>query len=508
MSRNTASSMLALLLTHPFEFRVLLQYKLWHEPKRDISQPSEHATSGWDRPTMRRCWHFLDLTSRSFSGVIKEVEGDLARVICLFYLVLRGLDTIEDDMTIPDEKKQPLLRQFHKLAVKPDWTFDQCGPNEKDRQLLVEWTVVSEELNRLDPRYREIILDVTEKMQYGMADYAHKAAATDELYIETVDEYNLYCHYVAGLVGEGLTRFWAASGKEAAWLGDQLELTNAMGLLLQKTNIIRDFREDAEERRFFWPREVWGAALYGKAVGRAGGFADITELYAPGNEKQALWVLSGMVVDVLGHATDALDYLRLLTKQSIFCFCAIPQTMAMATLSLCFMNYDMFQRHIKIRKAEAASLIMKSTNPRDVAYIFRDYARRIHARALPDDPSFLRLSVACGRIEQWCERHYPSFVRLQQVSGGVQYDPRDVRTRVVQAAEARDQALAKEKRMLEYRERAAAANGKGANGLLEDRKPAQEELSTVALLLYVAGGFLVVLAITLGFAWVLLTYFQ
>ena len=70
--------------------------------------------------------------------------------VCLFYLVLRGLDTIEDDMTLPDEKKQPVLRQFHKLAVEPAWTFDECGPNEKDRQLLVEWTVVSEELNRLD----------------------------------------------------------------------------------------------------------------------------------------------------------------------------------------------------------------------------------------------------------------------------------------------------------------------------------------------------------------------
>ena len=67
--------------------------------------------------------------------------------------MLRGLDTIEDDMTLSDEKKQPILRQFHKLCVQPGWTFDECGPNEKDRQLLVEWTVVSEELNRLDSRF-------------------------------------------------------------------------------------------------------------------------------------------------------------------------------------------------------------------------------------------------------------------------------------------------------------------------------------------------------------------
>ena len=73
--------------------------------------------------------------------------------VCLFYLVLRGLDTIEDDMTIPDKKKQPLLRQFHKLTVTPGWTFTESGPNEKDRQLLVEYNKVVDELNLLPTGY-------------------------------------------------------------------------------------------------------------------------------------------------------------------------------------------------------------------------------------------------------------------------------------------------------------------------------------------------------------------
>ena len=85
-----AASMLTLLLTPPFEFRILLQYTLWHEPKRDISHPSEHATSGWDRPSMQRCWEFLDLTSRSFSGVVKELEGELARVVSFWTILLRS----------------------------------------------------------------------------------------------------------------------------------------------------------------------------------------------------------------------------------------------------------------------------------------------------------------------------------------------------------------------------------------------------------------------------------
>lgn len=86
-----ALSMLVLLLTHPVEFRTLLQYKLWHEANRDITNPTEWKNSGWDRQSMRRCWDFLDLTSRSFAGVIKELEGDLARIVSAHVLDLEQL---------------------------------------------------------------------------------------------------------------------------------------------------------------------------------------------------------------------------------------------------------------------------------------------------------------------------------------------------------------------------------------------------------------------------------
>lgn len=76
-----ALTWIALLLTHPLEFRTLLQFWLYYEQKRDIAALKEHPTSGWDRQTMRTCWKFLDMTSRSFSAVIKELEGDLARTV-------------------------------------------------------------------------------------------------------------------------------------------------------------------------------------------------------------------------------------------------------------------------------------------------------------------------------------------------------------------------------------------------------------------------------------------
>lgn len=65
-----------------------------------------------------------------------------------------------------------------------------------------------------------------------------------------------YCHYVAGLVGVGLSKLFSASKLEDPEVGQDTELANSMGLFLQKTNIIRDYLEDTQEGRAFWPQEV------------------------------------------------------------------------------------------------------------------------------------------------------------------------------------------------------------------------------------------------------------
>ncbi|KAF5316731.1 hypothetical protein D9619_006826 [Psilocybe cf. subviscida] len=485
---------LVLLVTHPLEFRTLIQFWMYHEQKRDIKSIKEHPTSGWDRESMRRCWEFLDMTSRSFSAVIKELDGDLARTIALFYLVLRGLDTIEDDMTIPDNVKQPLLRAFHEHTVTPGWKFTGSGPDEKDRQLLIEYDTVVEEVNRLTPQYKNIIIDITLKMETGMADYAHKAATTGSIYLETIAEYDLYCHYVAGLVGEGLSRIFSASGKEVPSLGSQLELSNSMGLLLQKTNIIRDFREDSEEKRYFWPREIWGQY----------GFTEMHEMHPTDEDtvRRATYAQSGMVLDALRHAIDSLDYLKMLRNQSVFTFCAIPATMAIATLELCFMNKQMFQRNIKIRKANAAQLIMRSTNPREVGLIFREYARKIHAKAIPSDPNFVKISVACGKIEAWCEHNYPSFIGYQAETGKQTMNQDDPRARVIQAETERDAQRAKDLKVEQIRRN--IAKGTAPADALENSEAKQ--INQTEIMMYVVAAFVVVCGGTVAFVLAVIKY--
>jgi len=60
--------------------------------------------------------------------------------VCIFYLVLRALDTVEDDVTIPADVKSTMLRNFHTYLLDPDWKYMQS--TEKDRIVLEDFPVV------------------------------------------------------------------------------------------------------------------------------------------------------------------------------------------------------------------------------------------------------------------------------------------------------------------------------------------------------------------------------
>lgn len=354
--------------------------KVWHIPVHERNEKDETETQ-------KTCFKFLDKTSRSFSAVIKELHPELLLPVCLFYLILRGLDTVEDDTSIPLATKEPLLRDFKDFLEQDGWTFNGNRPEEKDRELLVQFHNVITEFKNLKPAYKEIIRDITDKMGNGMADYARKAES-DDASVVTIEQYDLYCYYVAGLVGEGLTRLFIEAEFGNPALLKRERLHKSMGLFLQKTNIIRDIREDNDDGRRFWPKEIWSKHV-----------DDFDDLFKPENLGIALNCSSEMVLNALEHAEDCLFYLAGLREQSVFNFCAIPQSMAIATLELCFRNPAIFQRNIKITKGDACQLMMESTqNLRLVYEVFRRYARRIHKKNSPKDPNFLKISLVCGRV--------------------------------------------------------------------------------------------------------------
>ncbi len=331
------------------------------------------------------CYNKLDKVSRSFAAVIRQLPDEVRDVVCLFYLILRALDSIEDDMDLNQDAKINLLREFYAKNFEQGWKLSNVGDKEEYLDLLANYDKVIEAFLVLDVKYQNIITDICQKMGAGMADFA-------ETEITTLEDYNLYCHYVAGLVGIGLSELFAASEIESKELESQKMLSNSMGLFLQKTNIIRDYKEDLDENRIFWPEEVWS-------------------IYSPKFESfslnpgklESVSCLNHMVNDALSHATDCLNYLKILRNERVFRFCAIPQVMAIATLAEVYNNQNVFTENVKIRKGLAAKLILSSGSLEEVVKIYKKMASVIAKKIAHGTPNAEETSELIEKINIFCE---------------------------------------------------------------------------------------------------------
>lgn len=267
-------------------------------------------------------------------------------------------------MAIPDKTKVPLLRVFHQKSHDPTWSME-CGSGAYI-DLMKQYPLVTAVFQGLDHEYQRVIEDICKKMGNGMADFI----TTD---VVTVKQYNEYCHYVAGLVGIGLSHLFASSGLENKSFFRIDDLANNMGLFLQKTNIIRDYLEDINEEpapRMFWPKEIWGQYV-----------RRLADLKAERHATDAVHCLNHMILDALSHAEGCLLYMSKLRNKDIFRFCAIPQVMAIGTLSTCFNNHRVFEGVVKMRRGETAKVFWMMNDFGDACGMFIHFARTISAKA-------------------------------------------------------------------------------------------------------------------------------
>ena len=146
---------------------------------------------------------------------------------------------------------------------------------------------------------------------------------------------------------------------------------------------------------------------------------------------------------------------------------------------------------------------MRSTNPREVVIIFKEHARSIHSKASPADPNFLRVSVACAKIEHWAEHNYPSFVRVlpakYETSPSVSFNHADARSRITYADAETDRRAVDEKRLVEIRERIAAGGAPTASRSSSQGPPWD-------VLVVIGGGVFLVLGLSFGIVFAVLHF--
>jgi len=359
---------------------------------------SQHVKQNYNASDLQFCDEILCKVSRSFAAVIRQLPPNLLVDVLIFYLVLRALDTVEDDMTAFEsmEIKIQHLKSFKDTALRdPTWTMDGVGEAD-ERRLLQEFNKCHSVYADLNPLSREVIDDITQRMATGKAEFVAKdigQGTTD------VKEYNRYCHFVFGVVFEGLSHLFAASGLEASSLANEVHLSNQMGLFLQKTNIIRDYLEDYVDGRAFWPQSLWKKH---SVTGDLGYFANTNDDENARNK--ALHCLNELVTDALSLVPDCLAYLSKLQCSEVFRFCAIPQVMAIATLDKLFHNPDVFTGVVKIRKGLSCKLINDTNDMEGVHAIFYRFANSIFLKTAKTrkagfvDPSYKQTVEICAKI--------------------------------------------------------------------------------------------------------------
>jgi farnesyl-diphosphate farnesyltransferase len=377
----------------PQEIVAMLRLKFGgFDIKNNRAPLAEQALTLGDRDF---CYAALNKVSRSFAIVINQLPEELKDPVCIFYLVLRGLDSIEDDMTYPADKRLPLLRSFHTKCREKGWNITGVGDSDDYRVLLANFDKVINLHLTMKEEYRLVIEDICEKMGNGMADYAERK-------VVTLLDYDHYCHYVAGLVGIGLSGLFSASGLESSTLKDQVKISNSMGLLLQKTNITRDYYEDLTLGRSFWPKEVWGKYA-----------SQLDELMQKPDSPESLACLNDLVTDALQYVGDCIEYLNLIQDKHIFRFCAIPQVMAMATLAKIYNNPDVFTEVVKIRKGIAAVLMLHTNDMGSVRKVMQKFANDILRKLVKTDPNYEITKERCEAIIKNLDKsHYKSSMRL------------------------------------------------------------------------------------------------
>ncbi|KAF8819902.1 putative Squalene synthase [Cardiosporidium cionae] len=288
------------------------------------------------------CFTYLQKTSRSFSAVTMLLPSDLRFAVTVFYLVLRALDSIEDDMSIPIATKKQEMLAFASQLEKPacgsnkgfgnGLKFMNKGANIDEVNLLKHFDEVIKGYQSLRSEYQLIISHATLEMAHGMVEFLEKD-------VETVRDYDRYCFFVAGIVGIGLSQLFTAAKVEKLELPNLEYLAVSMGTFLQKTNIIRDYFEDISqgEPRIFYPKEIWCKYV-----------SNIVDLQKIENSKKGTLCVNEMILDALRHIPDVITYLSALQNSAVFSFCAIPQCMAIATLKLCFHNPAVLNSLVKI----------------------------------------------------------------------------------------------------------------------------------------------------------------
>ena len=301
----------------------------------------------------------LEGVSRTFALTIPQLPPSLCRVVSNAYLLCRIVDTIEDEPAISGARKNYFCQQF--LGVLNGAKSAEPFSRQLGGALSHRTSAAEHELIRNVPRViqitrsfsapqREALQQCIRTMAQGMAQFQLR---NEKHGLQSLEHLDQYCYYVAGVVGQMLTRLFCFHSPEIAKNHDGLMgLAISFGQGLQMTNILKDVWEDYQIGACWLPRQIFAEE----------GF-DLRNLAKAQNRREFQRGIQRLVAIAHGHLRNALAYTMLIPSHEVgirnFCLWAIG--MAVLTLQKINSHLDYTDgSQVKISRSSVKATVLFS----------------------------------------------------------------------------------------------------------------------------------------------------
>jgi len=300
-------------------------------------------------------------TSRTFALNIQVLPLGLRQQVLLSYLFCRMADTLEDDAELGQDRKVQLLRNFKNIFASPTGWQSRVASFLAD--LPTEWSQSTSRWDRLLVAHSAYIFpqlfDFSEsvvraisncicEMCDGMIEFTTRV---NTMLIQSIEELDKYCYYVAGTVGNLLSQLFVIhspliSQKKATRLN---ALSVSFGLGLQLTNILKDIEDDRSRNVSYIPQSLLAVQNL-----------NVENFSNPLYKMQSRKIMTQLLLKAKSHLADALEYTCLLPRMEprLRLFCLWPLFMALETLSVLA---DQSQTENKISRKRVSRIVLKTS---------------------------------------------------------------------------------------------------------------------------------------------------
>lgn len=272
----------------------------------------------------------LEGVSRTFALTIPQLPQSLCRAVANAYLLCRIVDTIEDEVSLSPDQKKVFCHAFIDVVNtgKASETFArELAPLLSSNTLPAEHVLIHVIprvigiTHQFDKEQIAALSTCVEVMAEGMplfqAENMHNG-------LPKLTDMDSYCYYVAGCVGEMLTKLFCHYSPQIDKHRDEmLALAVSFGQGLQMTNILKDIWDDAERGVCWLPQDIFSET----------GF-DLKNLTAKTNDAKFRTGLEHLISVAHTHLHNALKFTQLIPSHEtgIRNFCLWALGMAILTL--------------------------------------------------------------------------------------------------------------------------------------------------------------------------------